>query len=63
MMEDQQVELLVRVDERSERHDKWIDDHAAHHQRLTFVFTTTAVSIVLAQGGMILALLRVLATS
>ena len=63
MTEEQKSELLIRVDERTERQEKWIDDHAQHHQRLTFAFISTAVSIVLAQAGMIFAMLRVLATS
>lgn len=58
MTENEKVELLIRVDERTDRQEKWIDAHAKHHQNLTRAFVSTAVSIVVVQAGMIFALLR-----
>lgn len=56
-------ELLIRVDERVEQHDKWMDAHMAHHSKLSWAFVSTAVSVILTQGGMIFALLRYMSSS
>ena len=61
MTREEQAELLIRVDERTDRFEKWVDIHAAFHRRMGFALMSTAVSIILAQAGMIFALTRVMA--
>ncbi len=51
-------ELLIRVDERTERLEKWVEMHTSHHSRLSMAFVSTAISIILAQAGMIFALIK-----
>jgi hypothetical protein len=52
-------ELLIRVDERTARLEKWTSNHMEHHRRLFLAFVSAAISIILAQAGMIFALLRI----
>jgi len=62
MTQEEQVELLVRVDEKTDRFEKWVDTHAAFHRRMGFVLVSAAISVIIAQAGMIFALIRVTAT-
>lgn len=63
MTSDEKIELLIRVDERTDRFEKWVDIHSAFHRRMGFVLASTAVSIILAQAGMIFALVKVMSSS
>lgn len=58
----ERTELLIRVDERTERLEVWSQNHMEHHRRLFLSFIAATVSIVLAQAGMIFALIQILAT-
>jgi type IV secretory pathway component VirB8 len=53
------TELLIRVDERTERIETWAKDHMEHHRRLFLSFIAATVSIVLAQAGVIFTLLQI----
>lgn len=59
MTSEEHTSLLIRVDERTDRVVKWIDTHEAFHRRMGFTLISAAVSIILAQAGMIFALLKI----
>lgn len=46
----ERAELLVRVDERTEKIEKWSENHMAHHQKLFGFFVTACISVILAQA-------------
>lgn len=54
----ERAELLIRVDERTDKIEKWIDVHSAFHRRTGFVLASAAVTIIVAQAGMIFTLLK-----
>jgi hypothetical protein len=43
--------------------EKWIDVHTSFHRRTGFILASAAVTIIVAQAGMIFTLLRLAATS
>jgi len=63
MTHQEKVELLVRLDERTDRLMKWTDSHKKFHRSMGFALISAAVTIVVAQGGMIFALLRIMSSS
>jgi hypothetical protein len=59
MTSEEHAELLIRVDERTDRLAAWTSTHEAFHRRMGFALISAAVSIILAQAGMIFALLKI----
>lgn len=51
-------ELLVRLDERTERLEKWTVTHVELHTRLSTAFISAVVSTFLALGTVVVSLLR-----
>jgi len=62
MSPDERDELLIRLDERTERLEKWTTMHVALHTRLSAAFISAAVSTVLALGTTIVSVIVVLAS-
>lgn len=51
-------ELLVRLDERTERLEKWTTAHVELHTRLAMAFVSAVVSTFLALGTVVISILR-----
>ena len=63
MTHEEKVELLIRVDERVEKIERWCSNHMAHHQRLLYAFIGAAVSVILAEATTIVGIIIALARS
>jgi len=60
MTHQEKVELLVRIDERTEQLVKWTERHVELHTRLSLAFLGAAVSAFLALGTTVVSLLILL---
>jgi len=61
MTQEERDELLIRLDERTERLEKWTETHVALHARLTTAFISAVVSTVMALGTTVVSLIVLVA--
>lgn len=57
MTNEERDALLMRVDERTARMEKWTETHMALHTKLYFAFVASTVSIIIALGTAVVNLL------
>ena len=60
MTSEQKIELLIRVDERTERLVKWTETHVELHTKLSLAFVAAVVSAILGLGTTVVSLIVML---
>ena len=63
MTHEEKTDLLIRVDERTARLEKWSVTHVELHTRLSLAFVAAAVSALLALGTTVVSLIVMLTRS
>jgi len=62
MTHEEKVELLIRVDERTEQLVEWTNKHVELHARLSQAFVAAVVSAILALGTTVVSLIVMLSS-
>ena len=57
MTHEEKVELLIRVDERTARMEKWCVEHAAHHQKIFYALLSAIIGVIVTGATTLIELL------